>query len=150
MLRVFAFPLQVLLCLLLALAVSLHAATTIAGATNLGPVKSTDGGATWQVLPVNVSSGLLPGQPSFYALALAPKTPSTWYATGHAGGSYGFYRSTDSGQTWTATPFVTFQPEFYIVIDPVATSTIYTIVRRTRIALTSSSRARIPALPGSN
>src|SRR5438552_6678614 len=42
--------------------------------------------------------------------------------------TYGFYRSTDSGQTWTATPIVTFQPLLdSIVIDPVATSTIYTI-----------------------
>jgi len=120
------FPRPALPCLLLAFG-CLHAATTIVAATDLGPVKSVDGGATWQVLPVNVSSGLLSGQPTFYALALDPKTPSTWYATGYAGGSYGFYKSTDSGQIWTATPFVTFQPEFSIAIDPVATNTIYTI-----------------------
>jgi hypothetical protein len=42
-------------------------------------------------------------------LAVDPKTPSTWHATGYAG-AYGFYRSTDSGQTWTGTPFVTFRP----------------------------------------
>ena len=61
------------------------------------------------MLPVNVNSGLLSGQPSFDALAVDPKTPSTWHATGYAG-AYGFYRSTDSGQTWTGTPFVTFRP----------------------------------------
>jgi hypothetical protein len=119
--RIFAFQRQVLLPLLLAFACGLHAATTIIAATALGPVKSTDGGATWSVLPVNVNSGLLSGQPSFDALAVDPKTPSTWYATGYAG-AYGFYRSTDSGQTWTGTPFVTFRPLGYaasIVIDPV-------------------------------
>ncbi len=115
------------LVLLVGCTCGLHAASTIITATNLGPVRSTDGGATWQVLPVNVNSGLLSGQPSFRTLAVDPKTPSTWYATGYAGGSYGFYKSTDSGQTWTATPIVTFQPLHSIAIDPVATNTIYTI-----------------------
>ena len=118
-------------CLLFACAGGLHAASTILGATNLGPVKSTDGGATWSVIPVNVNSGLLSGQPYFYTLAVDPKTPSTWYAEGgSAGPTYGFYKSNDSGQTWTGTPFVTFRPGLKpggIVIDPVTTSTLYMI-----------------------
>lgn len=60
MFHIFAFPRHVLLCLLLAFPIYLRAATTLVGATSLGPVKSVDGGATWQVLPVDGKSGLLP------------------------------------------------------------------------------------------
>jgi uncharacterized protein (TIGR03437 family) len=116
--------------LMLCPAGSLPAASTLIGATNFGPAKSSDG-AKWSVLPVNVNSGLLSGQPALFALAVDPQTPSTWYAYGVAANStYGFYRSTDSGQTWTGTAFVAFQPTGHsgsIVIDPVTTSTIYGI-----------------------
>jgi uncharacterized protein (TIGR03437 family) len=109
---------------------SLPAASTFIAATNFGPAQSSDG-AHWSVLPVNVNSGLLSGQPAFSALAVDPQTPSTWYAYGIADNStYGFYRTTDSGQTWTGTAFVAFQPTGHdgsIVIDPVITSTIYSI-----------------------
>ncbi len=83
------------------------------------------------MLPVNVNSGLLSVQPDLLALAVDPQTPSTWYAYGVDDNStYGFYRTTDSGQTWTGTAFVSFQPTGHagsIVIDPVTTSTIYAI-----------------------
>ncbi len=109
---------------------SLPAASTLIGATPLGPAKSSDG-IHWSVLPVNVNSGLLSGQPELFALAVDPQTPSTWYAYGVADNTtYGFYRTTDSGQTWTGTAFVAFQPTGHdgsIVIDPVTTSTIYAI-----------------------
>ena len=115
----------VYVCLLFACAGGLHAASTILVASNLGPVTSTDGGATWQVLAVNVNSGLLSGQPELLAVAFDPKTPSTWYATGGAGGVSGFYKSLDSGRTWTGIPLLSFLPSGNIVIDPVATNTIY-------------------------
>jgi len=116
------------LCLLPMLRVSLHAATTILIATEVGLVKSTDGGATWSVIPVNVSSGLLSGQPVAYTVAVDPKTPSNWYITGKSNGAFGFYRSNDSGQTWTGTAFIAFQPSLIpgaVVFDAVAPSTIY-------------------------
>src|ERR1019366_5351375 len=111
-------------CLLFACAGGLHAASTILAATNLGPVKSTDGGITWSVIPVNVNSGLLSGQPAAYSVAFDPKTPSTWYATGYAG-VYGYYKSLDSGRTRTGVPLLSFIATSQIVIDPVATNTIF-------------------------
>jgi uncharacterized protein (TIGR03437 family) len=110
--------------LLFACAGGLHAASTILVATKLGPAKSTDGGITWSVIPVNVNSGLLSGQPAAYSVAFDPKTSSTWYATGYAG-VYGFYKSLDSGRTWTGVPLLSFIPTSQIVIDPVATNTIF-------------------------
>ena len=80
--------------LLFACAGGLYATSTILVATNLGPVKSTDGGTTWSVIPVNANSGLLSGQPQLSAVAFDPKTPSTWYATGTTG-VFGFYKSLD-------------------------------------------------------
>ncbi len=123
----------VYLCLLISCVSGLHAASTILAATTLGPVKSTDGGATWQVITVKASNGLLSGQPTLGAVAVDPKTPSTWYATGYAGVN-GFYKSLDSGQTWTGVPLLNFTPQngggdnhISIIIDPVATNTIYMI-----------------------
>lgn len=98
------------LSMLLIFVSGLHAATTFFAASDQGPAKSTDGGLTWSVIAVNVNSGLLSGEPIFYNLAIDPKTPSIWYGNGRtANGTYGFYKSTDSGQTWTGTPFVNFQ-----------------------------------------
>ena len=94
MLRFFPRPGAALPCLLSAFG-CLHAATTIVAATDPGPVKSVDGGSTWQVLPVNASSGLLSGQGTFYALAHDPKVhvdpnnPSTVYAFARLGLRYG-------------------------------------------------------------
>ena len=59
------------------------------------------------------------------------KLRSNWYFVGLANaGTYGFYRSADSGQTWTGTAFVNFTPRLRprsLVIDPVTTSTMYMI-----------------------
>lgn len=119
-------------CMLLFLVSSLHAATTIVAVCGLGPIKSTDGGVTWTVIPVNVSNGILSGQPNLRVIGYDPRTPSTtWYAHGDAGGTYGFYRTTDGGQTWTGTPLLNFIPASIpgsIVVDPVATNVIYMIV----------------------
>ena len=119
-------------CTLLFLVSSLHAATTIVAVCGLGPIKSTDGGVTWSVIPVNVSNGILSGQPNLRVIGYDPRTPSTtWYSHGDAGGTYGFYRTTDGGQTWIGTPLLNFIPASIpgsIVVDPVATNVIYMIV----------------------
>ena len=111
---------------------SLHASATIVAVCGLGPIKSTDGGITWSVIPVNVSNGILSGQPALRVVGYDPRTPSTtWYAHGDAGGTYGFYRTTDGGQTWTGTPLLNFIPASIpgsIVVDPGATNVIYMIV----------------------
>lgn len=111
---------------------SLHAGTTIVAVCGLGPIKSTDGGITWSVIPVNVSNGILSGQPTLRVIGYDPRTPSTtWYAHGDAGGTYGFYRTTDGGQTWTGTSLLNFIPASIpgsIVVDPGATNVIYMIV----------------------
>ncbi|MBI2680178.1 MAG: hypothetical protein HYX25_04110 [Candidatus Solibacter usitatus] len=118
--------------LLLFLVSGLQAATTIVATTGLGPIKSTDGGVTWSVIPVNVSNGILSGQPTLRVIGYDPTAPSTtWYAHGDAGGTYGFYRTTDGGLTWTGTPILNFIPAAIpgsIVVDPVATNVIYMIV----------------------
>lgn len=115
-------------CLLLALTSNLPAATTILAATPIGPVKSIDGGVTWSVIPVNYSGGLLSGQPTADIVAVDAKTPTNWYFTGAAaGGVFGFYRSADSGQTWTGTAFVGITPVASLVIDAVTSSTMYMI-----------------------
>ena len=92
--------------LILACARDLHAASTILAATPLGPVKSTDGGVTWSVIPVNVNRGPLSQQPGMSGLAVDPKTPSIWYFVGYSpSGVPGLYKSLDSGETWTGIPF---------------------------------------------
>ena len=127
-LRAAAVAILVLVCFVS----RLHAATTIVAACGLGPIKSTDGGVTWSVIPVNVSNGILSGQPTLRVVGYDPRTPSTtWYAHGDAGGTYGFYRTTDGGQTWTGTPLLGFIPASIpgsIVVDPVTTNVIYMIV----------------------
>jgi uncharacterized protein (TIGR03437 family) len=118
--------------MLLVLVSGLHAATTIVAVCGLGPIKSTDGGVTWSVIPVNVTNGILSGQPTLRVIGYDPRAPSTtWYAHGDAGGTYGFYRTTDGGQTWTGTPLLNFIPASIpgsIVVDPGATNVIYMIV----------------------
>jgi hypothetical protein len=116
-------------CLLSGWAAELPA-TTIVATTQLGPVRSTDGGSTWKLLPMNVNSGLISRQPGLYAVVVDPKTPSTWYATGAAGDVEGLFRTTDAGETWSASVFVGFKlagAHGALAIDPVATNTLYMI-----------------------
>ena len=113
---------------------TLNAATTILAATEVGPVKSTDGGVTWQIIPIIVNSGLLSGQPSTLAVAVDPKTPTTWYTYGTTSGTYGFYKSADSGQTWSGTPLAGFHPLGGIAIDPETTGTMYMVATSNNVA----------------
>src|SRR5437588_6683725 len=88
--------------LLFAFAAGARAATTTWAATNTGPYKSTDGGATWQPVKVTVSNGLLQGIPNMGAISVDPLHPSNVYFIGVATGTSAFYKSTDAGQTWSA------------------------------------------------
>ena len=82
--------------------------------TEIGLLKGTRGGATWQVLPVG-------GDVSF--VATDPFTPSRVYA---AGGDVGegdlpMYISGDGGQTWPTTTYLPVPPQYdqYAHLDPV-------------------------------
>jgi uncharacterized protein (TIGR03437 family) len=120
-----------LVLLQLALAGAAHAATTTWAATETGPYKSTDGGATWQPVKVTVSNGLLQGIPSMVAIAVDPVNPSNVYFVGSATGTTAFFKSADAGQTWSGV-LVTglsgalgYASGVWICIDPVATNNIY-------------------------
>ncbi|MEO8598179.1 MAG: hypothetical protein ABI759_32970 [Candidatus Solibacter sp.] len=122
-------------CFALIYSAPLHAATTILAATEVGPVKSTNGGAAWQIVPVTVNSGLLSGQPSALAIAVDPKTPdTTWYLYGTVSGAYGFFKTADAGQTWSGTPLTGFHPLRGIAIDPVTTGTMYMVATSNNVA----------------
>ncbi|MCU1272858.1 MAG: hypothetical protein JWO48_289 [Bryobacterales bacterium] len=58
--------------LILALGVTAKAASTLYAATNLGPYKSTDGGATWKQIIVTATDPLLQGAPGLRALVVDP------------------------------------------------------------------------------
>ena len=72
--------------------------------------RSTDGGNTWEAVTF---PGISPDQVGRQSLALSPSSPETVYAMVGAlsGSNYlGFFRSSDSGASWTAAtvPTVTF------------------------------------------
>ncbi len=129
-----------LLSFLLALGVAAHAATTTIWAGGFGGLyKSIDSGTTWQPVTVSVSNPLLQGTadpqtPNVTALALDPQQPATVYFVGEMPGTgvTGFFRSTDNGNTWTATVLnngivPNIFPSPYILVDPVRTNVIYQV-----------------------
>jgi photosystem II stability/assembly factor-like uncharacterized protein len=82
-----------------------------------GISKSTDGGATWTLKSIGVSSN---GPPNFASgLAIDPKTPSILYAST----SNGIFKSTDAGATWNAAFSV--QNAAAIAVDPQSPATVY-------------------------
>jgi uncharacterized protein (TIGR03437 family) len=143
------------------------AATTVWAGTAAGVYKSVDSGATWQVVPVNVSDPLLrgtnPPTANVDAMALDPQQPATVYFVGNMAGSngIGFYRSTDNGKTWTSTAMIgysvsapiSFQTA-WILVDPVLTSVIYlgfnTGVAKSTDYGATWSRLTLPAPPNSS
>jgi uncharacterized protein (TIGR03437 family) len=120
-----------LFAILLGLAHAAPAVTTTYAATNVGPMRSTDGGATWQLLKVSVSNPLLQGVPDTVAMAVDPTNASILYLLAGVSGTSAVFKSTDAGQSWTAVilPGVGVgsgtQAVHWLCIDPVATSTIY-------------------------
>ena len=120
---------QSLILFLLALGTSLEAASTIYVATDLGPYKSTDSGATWAQLIVKVSNPLAQsGPPDVQVIAVDPLDPSTVYFDGGGGA---FYASTDGGQTWSALVLVGYTLVGGLAIDPVKTNVIYSLANPT-------------------
>jgi len=67
-----------------------------------GIIRSTDFGATWEHLDIAIPPK---NAVQRIELAVSPSDPSTLYAVACDidGAFYGFYRSTDSGTTWSAT-----------------------------------------------
>jgi uncharacterized repeat protein (TIGR02543 family) len=89
-----------------------------------GVFRSTDSGATWSA----VNTGLT-GRPSqtisisITSLVINPFTPATLYA---GTGRDGVFRSTDSGDHWTAVNTGLTNTDIYsLAIDPVTPSTLY-------------------------
>jgi len=101
-------------------------ATLYAGTNSSGVFRSTDSGNTWKATGI-ADGGIL-------SLVIDPHTPSTLYvaistlapATLYAGG-IGVFRSTDSGNTWTAasTGFPTYAYAQCLAIDPKTPTTLY-------------------------
>src|SRR5258708_311823 len=103
--RFCALPCQVLLCLLLTFACSLRAQTPVYVGVDYGLLKSTDAGATWNLVNVPLNTPFMKGyvRPEF--LAMDPQNTSKIYFVGLAGGM-SFFASSDAGATWTVTPFI--------------------------------------------
>ncbi|RIE11789.1 hypothetical protein SMC3_08350 [Candidatus Cryosericum hinesii] len=99
--------------------------TLYVGTYNGGIFRSTDSGAHWT--PVN--TGLpLPYLP-IGSFAINPDTPSTLYAATLSGGEGavgGVFRSTDSGDHWTATALSGARTEVrFVAIDPDTPAVLY-------------------------
>jgi uncharacterized protein (TIGR03437 family) len=107
--RFYASRCQVLMCLLLAFGCSLRAADTVYVGASYGLFKSTDAGATWNMLNIPLNSPFLKGSLLPHWLAMDPQNTSNIYFIGHAVGD-AFFASSDAGATWTITPFIGLQP----------------------------------------
>ncbi len=107
--RFYASPCQILVCLLLTFACGLRAADTVYVGVDYGLLKSTDAGATWNMVNVPLNTQFMKGyvRPEF--LAMDPQNTSKIYFIGSAGGT-SFFASSDAGATWTVTPFIGLQP----------------------------------------
>ncbi len=121
--RFSAFPCQVLMCLLLIFACSLQAADTVYVGVDYGLLRSTDAGATWDMVNVPLNTPFMKGfvRPQF--LAMDPQNTSKIYFIGFAAGASSFFASADAGATWTVTPFIGLQPS-HLAVD-FAGQTIY-------------------------
>jgi hypothetical protein len=74
-------------------------ATVYLGGGNATIGKSTDGGVTWKTANSGVGkSGTFP----LIALAIAPSMPATLYASVGSTAAVALYKSTNSGETWSA------------------------------------------------
>ena len=110
-----ALPCQVLMCLLLTLACSLRAADTVYVGVDYGLLRSTDAGATWEMVNVPLNTPFMKGYVRPQFLAMDPQNTSKIYFIGSAGGT-SFFASADAGVTWTVTPFIGLQPS-HLAVD---------------------------------
>lgn len=102
----------------LTIAVAPNAPNIIYAGTPNGPFRSPDSGATWTKLP---TTGL--SFPHIAKMAVSPTNSSVVFAAGQSGQ---FWKTTNSGTTWTSITNPAFTATvFAIVFDPVTTSTMY-------------------------
>jgi uncharacterized protein (TIGR03437 family) len=109
------------LCLL-TFACCLRAADPVYVGVDYGLLRSTDAGATWNMLNVPLNTPFMKGFVFPEFLAMDPQNTSKIYFIGLAGGT-SFFASSDAGATWTVTPFVGLQPT-HLAVD-FAGQTIY-------------------------
>ncbi len=108
-----ALPLLALCCL--TFASGLRAADPIYAGASYGLFKSTDAGATWNLLNIPLNSPFLQGSLLAHWLAMDPHNPSKIYMIGSAK-AVAFFASADAGATWTITPFIGLQPT-HLAVD---------------------------------
>ena len=132
--RFSASPCQILMCLLLTFACSLRAASTVYVGVSYGLLKSTDAGATWNLLNIPLNSPFLSGLLSPQILAMDPQNPSKIYFIGRATGT-ALFASPDAGATWSNAPFIGMQPT-HLAVD-FAGQTIYVSASTTSGGLAS-------------
>src|ERR1700722_768135 len=112
-----ALPLFALCWLILVstFASNLRAADPIYAGASYGLFKSTDAGATWNLLNIPLNTPFLKGSLLAHWLAMDPHNPSKIYMIGSAKG-VAFFSSADAGATWTITPFIGLQPT-HLAVD---------------------------------
>ena len=88
----------------------------------VGGFISTDGGNTWNDLPLTFDGGSISGGIRFLFDAT---TPGTVYGPGLQNGQFGLQKSTDGGKTWT--PLMTPFSNPYAVADPVRAGYLYAL-----------------------
>ncbi len=100
----------------LAIAIDPKKPSTLYAGTEEGVFKTTDGGETW----AEKNAGL--GQVYIFSLSIDPANPDTIYANTEG---KGLVKSADGGDHWSGPLGVTAVK--FLVIDPVATATIYAL-----------------------
>lgn len=93
--------------------------TLLAGISNGGVYRSTDGGLSW------TSSS---GGSGFLAMAAGSSSPQVVYASVRLVGSFATSRSTNFGATWTELPALDATPVQVLAVDPTDSDVVYASV----------------------
>jgi photosystem II stability/assembly factor-like uncharacterized protein len=102
-----------------ALAVDPQTPTTLYAATSDARLlKSTDGGASWNVTGLTSSAAIT-------AIAVDPQTPSTVYASDASVSGSVLFKSVDGGQSWSAISSLRYMWTSKLAIDPQTPTTLY-------------------------